>query len=71
MNPLIAVLREPSLIATAPVKNGSAYNLCDRKPIELYDPQLAMKELAIIPKETIPNFQYVIDWYKNYSVKEE
>ena len=32
-----------------------------------YDPHPAMKALAIIPKETIPNFKYVIDWYKNYA----
>jgi len=32
-----------------------------------YDPNPAMKALAIIPKETIPNFKYVIDWYKNYA----
>ena len=110
--------------ATYSVKNGSAYNLCDKTPVELkdlvnfiaqqlfqtnyskmktiptsvfrlgefvfdkilknelwktrfqliskswyYDPQPAAKELAITPKETIPNFKYVIDWYKNYSAK--
>lgn len=32
-----------------------------------YDPYPAMKALAIIPKETIPNFKYTIDWYKNYA----
>ncbi len=110
--------------ATLSVKNGSAYNVCDRTPVALkelvnfisqqlfhtnypkvktsptfafrfgefvfdrilqnelwktrfqliskswyYDPQPAMEELAIIPKETIPNFKYVIDWYKNYSMR--
>jgi nucleoside-diphosphate-sugar epimerase len=108
--------------ATTSLKNGSAYNLCDKSPVELkdlvnfisqelfhsnypkiktlplfafrtgefmfdkilkndlwkarfqlisrswyYDPNPAMKALAIIPKETIPNFKYVIDWYKNYA----
>ncbi len=108
--------------ATTSVKNGSAYNLCDRSPVDLkdlvkfisqqlfhsnypkiktlptfafrlgefvfnkilknelwkarfqlisrswyYDPYPAMKALAIIPIETIPNFKYVIDWYKNYA----
>lgn len=106
--------------ATMSVKNGSAYNLCDRSPVYLkdlvnfisqhlfqsnypkiktlptfafragefvcdkmfhndlwkarfqlisrswhYDSYPVMKALAIIPKETIPNFKYVIDWYKN------
>jgi nucleoside-diphosphate-sugar epimerase len=108
--------------ATTYLKNGSAYNLCDRSPVDLkdlanfisqhlfhsnypkiktlptfafragefvfdkilknelwkarfqlisrswyYDPCPAMKALAIIPKKTIPNFKYVIDWYKNYA----
>jgi len=108
--------------ATTSLKNGSAFNLCDRSPIDLkalvnfisqhlfhsryprlktlptftfrmgeflfdkilknelwkarfqlvsrswyYDPYPAMKALAIIPKETIPNFKYVIEWYKNYA----
>lgn len=30
-----------------------------------YDPQPAITGLKINPKETIPNFRYVIDWYKN------
>jgi hypothetical protein len=29
-----------------------------------YDPFPAMQALAIEAKETIPNFKYVIDWYK-------
>jgi nucleoside-diphosphate-sugar epimerase len=32
-----------------------------------YDPQPAMEALTITPKETIPNFKYVIDWYKECS----
>ena len=105
--------------ATRSVKSGSAFNLCDRSPVDLkdlvnfisqqlfdsnypkiktrptfafrvgefwfdkilkndlwkarfqlisrnwyYDSYPAMKALAISPKETIPNFKYVIDWYK-------
>jgi len=34
-----------------------------------YDPQPAMKDLKIVPKETIPNFSYVIDWYKECTGK--
>ena len=30
-----------------------------------YDPRPAEKALAIRPKDTIPNFAYAIDWYKN------
>ena len=103
------------------VKNGSAYNISDKTPVELktlvdfisnklhnksypkiktlpthlfrigeftfdkiltnelwkarfqliskswyYDPRPAIRDLKIKPKETIPNFNYVIDWYKNY-----
>lgn len=106
------------------VENGSAYNICDKTPVELrqlvdfisqqlfqtnypriktlptflfrlgefifdkivqnelwkarfqlisnswyYDPEPAARDLKIFPKETIPNFKYVIDWYKNYSEK--
>ncbi|MFH2060964.1 MAG: NAD(P)-dependent oxidoreductase [Pseudomonadota bacterium] len=29
-----------------------------------YNPQQSKDELKIVPKETIPNFAYVIDWYK-------
>ena len=112
--------------ATTSVKNGSAYNLCDRSPVDLkdlvnfisqhlfhsdypkiktfptfafragefvfdkilknelwkarfqlisrswhYDPHPAMKALAIVPKETIPNFKYVIDWYKKHIAMEQ
>jgi nucleoside-diphosphate-sugar epimerase len=108
--------------ATTSLKNGSAYNLCDRSPVDLkdlvnfisqqlfhsnyskrktlptfafragefvfdkiiknelwkarfqlvsrswyYDPYPAMKALNIIPKETIPNYKYVIEWYRNYA----
>lgn len=31
-----------------------------------FDPKPAMKDLSVIPKETIPNFKYVIDWYKRH-----
>ena len=106
------------------MKNGSAYNVCDKSPVDLkdlvnfisqhlfhsnypkiktlptlifragefvvdnilknelwtarfqlisrswyYDPHPAMQALTITPKETIPNFKYVIDWYKNYAVR--
>jgi nucleoside-diphosphate-sugar epimerase len=106
--------------ATASVTNGSAFNLCDRSPVNLkdlvnfisrrlfhsnypriktlpipafrlgefvfakmlkndlwkarfqlisrswyYDPQPAMRALAVSTKETIPNFSYMIDWYQN------
>ena len=102
------------------VKNGSAYNISDKNPVELktlvdfisnklhskkypriktlptflftiaefifdkilknelwkarfqliskswyYDPRPAIEDSKIKPKETIPNFNYVIDWYKN------
>jgi nucleoside-diphosphate-sugar epimerase len=29
-----------------------------------YDPTPAIRDLQIVPQETIPNFSYVIDWYK-------
>lgn len=104
--------------ATLDLKNGSAYNVVDKNPVEIcdlinfisqklkgrncpkiktlpkivfrigkkfsdllrneawktrfelisknwfYDSRTAENNLKIIPKETIPNFEYVINWYK-------
>jgi hypothetical protein len=35
-----------------------------------YNPEQAVKDLHITPKETLPNFRYVIDWYKEVTKKE-
>jgi nucleoside-diphosphate-sugar epimerase len=35
-----------------------------------YNPELAAHDLHITPKETLPNFKYVIDWYTSYMKKE-
>lgn len=111
--------------ATYELKNGVAYNICDRTPVALshlvdfisqslfqepyprlktlpaiafrigeyvagsilhnelwtarfqlisrswyYNPELAAHDLHITPKETLPNFNYVIDWYRSYMKKE-
>ncbi|MCP4403863.1 MAG: hypothetical protein GY801_41975, partial [bacterium] len=34
-----------------------------------YDPQPAIKDLAVQSVETIPNFHVTIEWYKAYSAK--